>query len=154
MGAVALKTDGGGRLITLGRRALALLLSVGVIAADAATPSPKAAELRLFYCIHAKGSCDDPNDAFAASPREIATVAPKALATKDDFVGFVDLDETTLQFYVEANDVILIDMPVPALKGSYTGHLTRVEALRLIARLSSPLARYRSQLKLKFVRWH
>lgn len=122
------------------------LLSAAAIAADTSG-------LRFFYCIHSEQSCKDTGREVPVSAGNAALVARRALSTKDDFVGFTDGYQTTLQFYVEDADSILVDMPVPKWKGSYATHVTRAQALRLIAGLSPPLSRYRSDLKLTFAKW-
>ena len=128
---------------------LALLAITLSTAAAAADPSG----LRLFYCIHSERPCKDTAAPIPVISRDALTAARRALSSKDDFVGFVDAHETTLQFYVEDADSILVDMPMPKLNGSYAIHLNRAQTLDLIARLSSPLGRYRSELKLKFAKW-
>ena len=138
------------RGLALAKRLFIALLSITFsVAAAAADPNG----LRLFYCIHAESSCKDTAEEVPVSSQDALAIARRALSTKDDFVGFVDAQQITLQFYVEDTDSILVDMPVPKLKGSYSSHLNRAQALKLIAGLSPPLARYRSELKLKFAKW-
>ena len=127
-----------------------LLLSIVFSAGAAATET---SGLRIFYCIHAEGHCKDTAKEIQLSSSDASSLARRALSTKDDFVGFIDGDQTTLQFYVEDADSILVDMPMPQLNGSYATRLSRAQALKLIAGLSSPLSRYRSDLKLKFAKW-
>ncbi len=109
--------------------------------------------LRLYYCIHSERPCKDTAEQVPVSRGDALLLAKRALSTKDDFVGFTDPHQTTLQFYVEDTDSILVDMPKPQLRGSYATHLNRAQALKLIASLSSPLSRYRSDLKLTFAKW-
>lgn len=128
---------------------LLLLSFIFTLAASAAETSG----LRLFYCIHSERPCKDTAEQVQVSRGDALLLARRALSRKDDFVGFTDPHETTLQFYVEDTDSILVDMPMPQLRGSYATHLNRAQALRLIAGLSSPLSRYRSDLKLTFAKW-
>lgn len=129
------------------------LLATLALFVGAGTAADGAKGLRLFYCIHAERPCEETGTAVAMVQGEATAVAKKALSTKDDFIGFVDAEDTTLQFYVEESDSVLVDMPVPAEKGSYAGHLDRAHALKLIARLQPPLARYRAELELAFKKW-
>ena len=129
---------------------LLLLLSISLSAAEAAADT---GDLRVFYCIHSERSCKDTAEEVLVSSGDALLLARRALSTKDDFVGFVDGHQTTLQFYVKDTDSILVDMPIPQLKGSYAAHLNRAQALKLIAHLSPPLLRYRSELKLRFAKW-
>jgi hypothetical protein len=128
----------------------ALLMSAFLsVSAAAETPG----NLSFFYCIHAERSCKETTEPAPVRSGNATAVARRALPTKDDFIGFTDAHDTTLQFYAEGGDSILVDMPDPKLQGSYTTHVTRDQALKLIDKLSSPLARYRSDLKLKFKKW-
>ncbi len=127
------------------------LLSLIVIATSASAEGKNT--LRLFYCVHAERSCANPDDAAPATSARTAVIARQALATQEDFVGFIDASDTTLQFFVEGPDSILVDMPNPESKGSYQAHVSRAKALQIIGGLSPPLSRYRSMLKLEFMKW-
>ncbi len=128
----------------------ALLMSAFLAPLAAAEPP---GNLSFFYCIHAERSCKETTGPAPVRAGNAMAVARRALPTKDDFIGFTDAHDTTLQFYAEGRDSILVDMPDPKLQGSYTTHMTRDQALKLIDKLSPPLARYRSDLKLKFAKW-
>jgi hypothetical protein len=128
-----------------------LLLLAIAFAADVSAAGTK--ELRAFYCIHAGPPCRDTEVEAPVTAAEGLALARRVLTTKDDFLGFIDAADTTLQFYVEEVDSIIVDMPVPNLQGSYATHVNREQALKLIAGLSPPLARYRSSLKLQFAKW-
>jgi|SRR5450631_347071 hypothetical protein len=127
-----------------------LLSSIGLVSLAAAADT---SGLRFFYCSHVEHSCKETAGEVPVKDGNASLLARRALSTKDDFVGFVDAQQTTSQFYVENADSILVDMPFPKQKGSYATHLNRAQALRLIARLSPPLARYRTELKLEFAQW-
>jgi hypothetical protein len=126
---------------------------LSLIVLSALTAAQDMRGLRLFYCIHAEGTCMDPSAPVRLDATKALAIARKALAAKDDYVGFVDADETTLQFYVESPDSVLIDMPVPEKKGSFGVRTSRAEALKIVGRLSPPLSRYRSELKMEFAKW-
>ena len=126
-----------------------LLLSIFAVSASA----DDAGSLQLFYCIHSEHNCVDPSAAVPTSRAKALAIAEKALSSKDDFVGFTDVHETTLQFYVEDADSVWVDMPVPERKGSYGVHTNRAKALQIISRLSPPLSRYRAELHLEFKEW-
>ena|ERR1700709_1481573 len=131
-----------------------LLLSALVTASVAPLAAAEApGNLSFFYCIHAERSCKETTGPAPVRSGNAMAVARRALPTKDDFIGFTDAHDTTLQFYAEGGDSILVDMPDPKLQGSYTMHVTRDQALKLIDKLSPPLVRYRSDLKLKFAKW-
>jgi hypothetical protein len=131
-------------------RLLLVSLAVAFAATSAAADT---SGLRVFYCIHSERPCKETTEEAPVSRGDALLLARRALSTKDDFVGFTDAQQTTLQFYVEDTDSVLVDMPAPQLKGSYSTHVNRAQALKLIAGLSPPLSRYRSDLKLKFAKW-
>ena len=128
--------------------ALLLLSTVAVSASADDTGS-----MQLFYCIHSEHNCVDPSAAVPTGRAKALAIAEKALSSKDDFVGFTDVHETTLQFYVDGADSVWVDMPVPERKGSYGVHTNRAKALQIISRLSPPLSRYRAELHLEFKEW-
>jgi hypothetical protein len=109
--------------------------------------------LRLFYCIRAEHDCVDPSAPVPTEARMSIAISGRALSSADDFVGFTDKDDTTLQFYVEAPDSILVDMPAPEKQGSYQVRISRGRAMLIIGRLSPPLSRYQTELKLEFAKW-
>jgi hypothetical protein len=129
---------------------LVLLLSLLVVAGVAAKD---AGGMKFFYCIHSERPCKETTPPVPVVSNKAMEVTRRALATKDDFVGFVDSHDTTLQFKAEGGDSILVDLPVPKENGSYDTRLSQAQALKLIGSLSPPLARYRSELKLKFAKW-
>ena len=129
---------------------LALLL---LFISAVSTSAGDTGSLQLFYCIHSEHNCVDPSAAIPSNNENALAVAEKALSSKDDFVGFTDVHETTLQFYVDGADSVWVDMPVPERKGSYGVHINRAKALQIISRLSPPLSRYRSELHLEFKEW-
>jgi len=126
-----------------------LLLSISAVSTSAGDTG----SLQLFYCIHSEHNCVDPSAAIPSNNENALAVAEKALSSKDDFVGFTDVHETTLQFYVDGADSVWVDMPVPERKGSYGVHTNRAKALQIISRVSPPLSRYRSELHLEFKEW-
>jgi hypothetical protein len=130
-----------------------LFLLLLFITFSAAASAAETDGMRVFYCIHSERPCKETTQPISVSRGDALLLARRALLAKDDFVGFIDPHETTLQFYVERTDSILVDMPMPQLKGSYSTHLNRAQTLKHIAGLSSPLSRYRSELKLKFAKW-
>jgi len=112
-----------------------------------------AADFSVFYCIHAERPCEETSREAPLGRADAMALARRTLATNDDFIGFVDASDTTVQFYVEGDDTILVDLPVPARKGSYATRLTREQALRLIAGLSPPFSRYPAELRMTFSSW-
>ena len=126
-----------------------LLLSISAVSTSAGDTG----SLQLFYCIHSEHNCVDPSAAIPSNNENALAVAEKALSSKDDFVGFTDVHETTLQFYVDGADSVWVDMPAPERKGSYGVHTNRAKALQIISRLTPPLSRYRSELHLEFKEW-
>ncbi len=131
----------------------AVLLSLLVLSTSAVAAAAEGSGLQYFYCIHGEKPCEETTAPVLVASGNATAVAKRALSTPENFVGFVDASETTLQFFVEADDSILVDMPVPDKQGSYSTHLDRAHALKLIAHLAPPLVHYRSELKLVFAKW-
>jgi hypothetical protein len=77
---------------------LAFLL---LISAAAPASAENKNTLRLFYCVHAEQRCANPDDALPTTPAKTAAIARKSLSTQEDFVGFIDASDTTLQFFVD-----------------------------------------------------
>jgi hypothetical protein len=145
---------GGVILMRIARGRMSIVVVLLSLAAFARpSDADNAPALRMFYCIHAVHECVRPDDAAIADRARSTAIAAKALSRKDDFVGFIDSHDATLQFYVDRADSIRVDMPVPERKGSYTIQTSRAEALQIIASLSPPLSRYRTKLNLKFAKW-
>ena len=138
------------RPLPVALKILALLL-LSIVAVS--TSADDTGNLQLFYCIHSEQNCVSPSAAVPFNHAKALAVAEKALSSKDDFVGFTDVHETTLQFYVDGADSVWVDMPVPERKGSYGVHTNRAKALQIISRVSPPLSRYRSELHLEFKEW-
>jgi hypothetical protein len=127
------------------------LLSLIVCAVSAAADATSG--LQMFYCIHAEHNCVNPSAPIPSNRAMALAVAERAFSSKNGFVGFVDADEITLQFYVDGTDSVWVDMPVAEQKGSYGIHTNRAGALQIIGRLSPPLSGYRSELNLVFAKW-
>jgi hypothetical protein len=125
------------------------MFAISTLRASAAPES----HLKFFYCIQAERPCKETTPEAPVASGHPMEVARRALVKSGDFIGFTDAEDTTLQFKLEDGDSVLVDLPNPKLAGSYSTHLKRAQALKLIDGLSPPLARYRSELKLKFAKW-
>jgi hypothetical protein len=112
-----------------------------------------ATNIQVFYCIHAETDCSVSGKPTLMAAEKIWRLAQRAMVAKDDFFGFVDNHDVTVQFMMEGPDVVLVDMPVPAQKGSYQTRVNHDTALALIKRMKAPLDSYKSTLQLKFAKW-
>ena len=54
---------------------------------------------------------------------EIIAMMPAVLMGFRDFFGITDRDGTTVQFYVEDDGRVWMEIPLPDLEGSYGKHL-------------------------------
>lgn len=127
-----------------------LVLTLGTAISASAEPT---GHLEFFYCIRAERPCKETTPEVPIASGYPMEVARRAFVKSGDFIGFTDAQDVTLQFKLEDGDSVLVDLPDPKLAGSYSTHLKRAQALKLIDGLSPPLARYRSELKLKFAKW-
>lgn len=72
---------------------------------------------------------------------------------KKNFIGFVDDDNTTIQFYVDAIGKIWVEIPFPNKQGSYGKHITTDEMHEIVSTLSPPYMLYKTKLNLHFEAW-
>lgn len=70
-----------------------------------------------------------------------------------NFIGFIDQQDTTIQFMVDEFDKIWVDIPSVENKGSYGKHMNNEEMLKLINDLSEPYSKYIKDLNLTFTQW-
>ncbi len=72
-----------------------------------------------------------------ASKAEILDIMQRILTESDNFLGIVDQTDTTLQFMVNQDLSIYVDIPVMAKKGSYSKNVALIEALDIVEQLQA-----------------
>lgn len=105
----------------------------------------------VFHCVYQNDDCvETPRQTSIADALDLMRAAARA---KDNFVGFVDRNGTTLQFYVERPGHFWVEIPAPELKGSYGRDLTSEEAFGVVRKLTGDLEDQKKALGLKLRKW-
>ncbi len=108
--------------------------------------------IRVFYHIH-KGPCVDADQAVPLPLAAIVALAGDVASHDENFIGFIDAADTTLQIAPQGNGRFHIEMPVPARRGSLAMMADRATYDAVIAELQAPLAVYAQTLPLDFQAW-
>lgn len=127
-----------------------------ILASSFWSASGHAAEgtLKVFYCIYEDDQCVDASMPIEVELGQLRKLAELVLtSTKGNFIGFIDENDVTLQFYLDRPDRIHVEIPVPSRRGSYAATFDRRRSLEIIEHVSSPLARYERELRLEFESW-
>jgi len=73
---------------------------------------------KVFYCAYQTDeSVETPSP---INPKELPDLLKRITNNKENFIGFVDEQETTLQFYINGDNDITVDIPDTKKNGSYT----------------------------------
>ena len=115
-----------------------------------ATDSPYA---RVFYCVYQADDCISGDTPVALDRDATLALVERVLAREDNFIGFVDEADTTLQFYVDEAGKIWVEIPDVAERGSHGRHIDPTAVRSTIGDLSTPLSKYRERLGLEFRAW-
>lgn len=84
--------------------------------------------MQAFYCCYSTEEQVPANAPVPVTRDESVALAQRVLLGRDDFLGFVDNADRTVQMILEVNGGVVLDVPVPDLSGSYTKVIAR-EAL-------------------------
>jgi hypothetical protein len=84
---------------------------------------------------------------------KIMEILERVASVEKNFIGFIDEDGITLQFYVNSNDEILVEIPVQSELGSYGTQITEQEMKEIVEDLESPYFNYKNKLNLSFLAW-
>jgi hypothetical protein len=90
---------------------------------------------KLFYTDYTNDKHIKSDEAITATIKEIGTYMSNLLHEPDNFLGIIDDNEVMLQFMVENDGSICVDLPVDERKGSFTKHTDLNSCLQLIASL-------------------
>lgn len=107
----------------------------------------------VFYCTYQSGECVPGQSAIGVDPEDMGPLLERVMALEENFIGFVDREDTTIQFFVDAPDRIWMEIPVPEEQGSYGIQMSADETKSLIEMLEAPYMDYRKRLNLPFVPW-
>jgi len=75
---------------------------------------------QLFYTDYDKDEHVRSDEPKSANADEIVECMNRVLTEPDNFVGIVDADDVTLQFMVEDDGSVVVDVPVHDKNGSFT----------------------------------
>jgi hypothetical protein len=82
---------------------------------------------RVFYCCYSTDSRIESEVAVPADKRLFLVLASQVLLKATDFFGIIDAHGGVLQFYIEKDGRIWMEVPAPEKKGSYGCHITKNE---------------------------
>lgn len=108
---------------------------------------------RVFYAIEQIPEVVPADSARDIGAGEIYEVLIDVIAQPKNFIGFIDDDDTTIQFYVESIDKIWVDIPMLSKSGSYGSYISNQEFIDFINEMVPPYSNYVSVLGLKFSAW-
>lgn len=108
---------------------------------------------KVFYSIYQMDKEVPSNQAAPIAKGKITTLLNNVSKGEKNFIGFIDNDDVTIQFYVDTLDKIWIEIPFPSEKGSYGKHVSVSEMHQIVSTLSPPYHQYKSKLNLHFEAW-
>ena len=126
----------------------ALILVLGLFAA-----AKSYAYENVFYCTYQTETCVESSAGLSVNKSEIAELVERVGVGQENFIGFVDSHGTTIQFFVDGIDDILLEVPIPDEKGSYGKKINMAEMKSIVGDLESPYLNYIKSLKLVFSAW-
>jgi hypothetical protein len=100
------------------------------------SPEPK---FKVFFADYCEDKIVDSKDARVATKAEILHSMDCVLHMPRNFIGVIDKDDTTLQFMVNDDNMIHVDIPVPSRTGSFVKTADLRECLDLVSHLGSTI---------------
>lgn len=107
----------------------------------------------VFYCTYQNQTCVDSSAELSLDQSEVAELIELVGAGQENFLGFVDSDGITIQFFADAVDDILVEIPSPDDKGSYGKKIKQSDMESIIGSLKPPYLNYVKRLNLVFTPW-
>ncbi|WP_196141049.1 hypothetical protein [Aliikangiella sp. G2MR2-5] len=107
----------------------------------------------VFYCTYQNGEEVDSSNPIKINILEAKRLCENVISGTDNFIGFVDEEGTTLQFYSDKKGVISADIPIVAEKGSLVCEISYSEFMVLIDSLEQPFKDYANTLDMNFQPW-
>ena len=90
---------------------------------------------KLFYTDYINDKHIKSDEALTATIKEIGACMANLLHEPDNFLGIIDDNDVMLQFMVENDGSICIDLPVDERKGSFTKHTGLNSCIQLVESL-------------------
>lgn len=81
--------------------------------------------MQAFYCCYTTGEQAPTQTPIAIQSDEYLSLAQRVLLQKEDFLGFIDAQDHTVQMMLEVNGGVVLDVPVPEQGGSYVKVIAR-----------------------------
>lgn len=108
---------------------------------------------KVFYCIY-----EDDEEVSAEKPVHLSREAVEKLVQrvvkgKDNYIGFIDNQDDTIQAMCDGQDHIWVEVPVEADMGSYGRMMEATEATDVLMSLRAPFKPYINILGLEFESW-
>ncbi|MBS0209632.1 MAG: hypothetical protein JSS27_11835 [Planctomycetes bacterium] len=97
------------------------------------------APFKLFFVDYVEDKTLESKDARAATKAEILHSMDCVLHMPRNFVGLIDRNDMTLQFMVNDDKTIHVDVPVPSRTGSFVKTATLKECLDLVSTLGDSI---------------
>ena len=96
-------------------------------------------QLKLFFVDYCEDKVIESKDARVASKEEILHSMDCVLHMPRNFIGVTDENDVTLQFMVNEDRTICVDVPAPAEKGSYVKTTDLRECLDIVRGLGQTI---------------
>jgi len=96
---------------------------------------------RIFYCCYSTEDRLDSDKAVRMDRGSIIETAMQVLRNHRDFVGVTDDDETTLQFMVEEDGSVWMEIPRPLEGGAYGKLIAITDVERILLGLGARIDR-------------
>lgn len=109
--------------------------------------------IKVFYCIYQNKKAVDHDEPISVMGIEIPELIEEVTSMKENFIGFVDKDETSLQFFIDDLDEIWMEIPIPAEKCSYGTYIDRKSMQEIVQNLKAPFIDYKEKFNLDPQPW-
>ncbi len=107
----------------------------------------------LFYCTYQNNESIESCNTIRVNDEEFHRITSNIIGHEKNFIGFVDDENTTLQFYVEPTDKVWIEIPETKENGSYGAYISNNQMQSIFRNLGQPYCNYKNELQLKFQAW-
>jgi len=94
---------------------------------------------KVFFADYAEDKILESKDARAATKPDVLHSMDCVLHMPRNFIGLIDRNDVTLQFMVNDDETIHIDVPVPSRTGSFVKTATLKECLDLVGNLGDTI---------------
>ena len=96
--------------------------------------------LKMFFADYCEGKVLESEDARLATKPEILHSMDCVLHMPSNFIGIIDENDATLQFIVNDDKTVSVDIPVPAERGSYARTTSLRECLEIVEGLDESIS--------------